>query len=335
MGTIRKRGDKWQAMVRRTGHAPISRTFSLKQDATRWVQSTELEIEREGLVEDRSCLKQIHLSDLLIRYRDTVSIAKRGHDDVERWVIGHILRQPMAGRRLSELRSDHVQEWVDQRLTEITARSLKRQLSVLSHVFVVARRNWKLPVGNPTRNLIIPASSPRRQRRLVAGEGALLHVELARTRNPYLLPILLIAKETSMRRGEIVNLKWADVGEDYLQIPISKNGESRTIAMSAKVKAVLLRVPQVDDRIFPVSASAVTQAWRRLVKRAGIEDLNFHDLRHEAISRFFELGLSAPEVQSMSGHRDMRMLYSYAHANRRAVLAKLNGGEASILDQLQ
>ncbi len=52
-------------------------------------------------------------------------------------------------------------------------------------------------------------------------------------------------------------------------------------------------------------------AWERLRKRAGIADLHFYDLRHEAISRFFERGLSVPEVALISGHRDYRMLFRY------------------------
>jgi integrase len=59
-----------------------------------------------------------------------------------------------------------------------------------------------------------------------------------------------------------------------------------------------------------------------MLKGTGIEDLHFHDLRHEAISRFFEMGLTVPEVASISGHRDTRMLLRYAHADRGRILEK-------------
>jgi integrase len=61
-----------------------------------------------------------------------------------------------------------------------------------------------------------------------------------------------------------------------------------------------------------------------LTKRAGIGDLHFHDLRHEAISGLFERGLTVPEVALISGHRDMRMLLRYSHAMREAALEKLD-----------
>ncbi len=65
------------------------------------------------------------------------------------------------------------------------------------------------------------------------------------------------------------------------------------------------------------------QAWDRLCRRAAIEDLHFHDLRHEAISRFFERGLSVPEVALISGHRDYRMLFRYTHLRAEDVAKKL------------
>jgi len=78
--------------------------------------------------------------------------------------------------------------------------------------------------------------------------------------------------------------------------------------------------------IFPITPLSLRCAWDRLTKRAEIEDLHFHGLRHEAISRFFEKGLTVPEVASISGHRDVRMLLRYAHADKGMLAAKLNDG---------
>jgi integrase len=73
-----------------------------------------------------------------------------------------------------------------------------------------------------------------------------------------------------------------------------------------------------------MSANAVRLAWERLRKRAGIEDLHFHDLRHEAISRFFERGLSVAEVALISGHRDVRQLFRYTHLRAENLVGKLS-----------
>ena len=96
---------------------------------------------------------------------------------------------------------------------------------------------------------------------------------------------------------------------------------------------MLRGLPQRDDeKLFPVTPNAVRLAWERLTKRTGIADLHFHDLRHEAISRFFELGLSVPEVALISGHKDPRMLFRYTHMNAQLIAAKLNAvGQSNVV----
>lgn len=75
--------------------------------------------------------------------------------------------------------------------------------------------------------------------------------------------------------------------------------------------------------IFGSSASSIQQAWQRLTKRAQIENLHFHDLRHEAISQLFEKGLSVAEVSLISGHKDVRQLFRYTHLRAEDVAKKL------------
>jgi integrase len=77
--------------------------------------------------------------------------------------------------------------------------------------------------------------------------------------------------------------------------------------------------------VFRTTARALKLAWRRLTRRAGLDDLHFHDLRHEAVSRFFEKGLTVPEVALISGHRDPRMLFRYTHPRPEDIAVKLQG----------
>jgi integrase len=76
-----------------------------------------------------------------------------------------------------------------------------------------------------------------------------------------------------------------------------------------------------------MSPNALRLAWERIRRRAGCTDLHFHDLRHEAISRFFEMGLTTPEVASISGHRDIRMLMRYAHPMRQRIIEQMDKEE--------
>jgi integrase len=147
------------------------------------------------------------------------------------------------------------------------------------------------------------------------------------------LPIILFALETGLRRSEILEVTWGhlDLNNRLVTIPRAKNGHSRSVPLSLNAIELLTELRGeirsclvVDARIFPMTCNALKLAWKKLLRRAKIEDLHFHDLRHEAISRFFERGLTPPEVALISGHRDMRMLYRYTHPQRHRILQQLD-----------
>jgi len=140
---------------------------------------------------------------------------------------------------------------------------------------------------------------------------------------------VLLALETAMRRGEMLNMRWRDVAFERrtLRIPVTKTGHARTIPLSSGALATLRTLSDGrasgDERILPITQDAAKMAWKRLVRRARLLDPKFHDLRHEAISRFFERGLNVPEVALISGHRDPRMLFRYTHPRAEDIAAKL------------
>jgi len=114
----------------------------------------------------------------------------------------------------------------------------------------------------------------------------------------------------------------------YVRIPDSKNGHPRQVILTHKAIEVLRGLPPNAGRVFPMSPNALRLAWERIRRRAGCPDLHFHDLRHEAISRFFEMGLTTPEVASISGHRDIRMLMRYAHPMRQRIIEQMDKQQA-------
>jgi integrase len=156
-----------------------------------------------------------------------------------------------------------------------------------------------------------------------------LQESLEKTKHKTLSNIVRFAIHTGMRRSEILLIRWADVDRQAHTVHVAdtKNGTSRTVPLSPSAIAVMPHRASGRDegeRLFPMSANALRLAWERLKRRAGIRDLRFHDLRHEAISRFFEMGLSIPEVGLISGHRDVRMLLRYTHLRPTDVALKLN-----------
>jgi integrase len=182
--------------------------------------------------------------------------------------------------------------------------------------------------NNPISDIKKPPPSKPRDRRLEGGEEAKVLAACREGRNKLIEPITRFAIETGMRRGELLALTWKDINLDNrtLHIEHTKNGHPRTIPLSSEAVNLLRGLEALSERtgnVFPMTRNSLKLAWQRVVKRAGVEDLHFHDLRHEAISRFFERGLSIPEVALISGHRDPRMLFRYTHLKAEDLAHKL------------
>ena len=124
----------------------------------------------------------------------------------------------------------------------------------------------------------------------------------------------------------MLRLQWRDIDIEvrWALIRNTKNGSDRTIPLSKAAVAILDGLDMSRCAPFPLSGNALRQCWTRACERAEIKDLRFHDLRHEAISRLFELGLTVPEVALISGHRDARMLFRYTHLAPLAVRERLD-----------
>lgn len=329
MATIRQRKGKWQVQIRHQGLSAQTRTFHQRADAVRWSKQTEVEMDRHGLAPDRSILRKLTLGDLLRRFRDEVCPHRRG-GAVDRVILTAFLRSELADRRLEAVTAEGFATYRDQRLRSVRPATLNRELGLIQRVLEVARREWSIPLAdNPVKRISKPKVNNARDRRLRPGEWERLLVASGDSRNPFLMPLVQLALATGMRRGELLNARWRDANwtASTLHIPQTKNGDPRTIPLSGEAKRVLASLGLAwasGDRIIPISAEAAKRVWQRLATRAGIDNLHFHDLRHEAISRFFEQGLTVPEVALISGHKDPRMLFRYTHLKAEEVAKKLN-----------
>ncbi len=126
--------------------------------------------------------------------------------------------------------------------------------------------------------------------------------------------IVIFAVETGMRIGEIAAMEWNHINWDKqtLLIPITKTDKAREIPLSKRVQLILkANLSRSDGRSVSVWDISITQAFGRACKRLGIDNLRYHNLRHEAVSRFFEKGLNTMEVALITGHQDLRMLKRY------------------------
>ena len=205
-----------------------------------------------------------------------------------------------------------------------------KELNSLSHLFDVAVKDWGIPmVANPAKLVRRPQVARGRDRRLSGAEESRLMAACKATRAPMLAPVVRFAIETGMRMGEILALRWSDVDLPgrVATLNDTKTGDARQVPLSTAAIAAMSALPRhmSDGRVFWTwkRADSLENVWRRAVKAAGIEDLRFHDLRHEAVSRFFELGLNPMEVAAISGHKTLQMLKRYTHLKASELVKKL------------
>ena len=324
MATLRKRGNKWQAIVRHKSIGTTAKSFSSKSAALKWSIAQEQAIESGAL--GRLSPSEVTLGELLKRYLDIITPSKRGAD-VERRRLKRLIEDDISSYQLDRLSSQAIAKFRDRRLLD-GRRTCQYDLILIRHCIKLAINEWGLMLSsNPVDKVKLPPSSRSRERRLNTGEFERLEKAAHLTQNPHIWLIVVFAIETGMRRGEILGITWECVDFDArtVHLPITKNGSSRDVPLSSKATQILKGQNEWQLPCpFPVTDNAFRLAWDRLRSRADVSGLRFHDLRHEAISRFFEMGLSMPEVALISGHKDPRMLFRYTHIKPENVLAKLN-----------
>jgi integrase len=144
-----------------------------------------------------------------------------------------------------------------------------------------------------------------------------------------LAPVVRFAIATGMRMGEILSLEWrnVDMVQRVANLTDTKSSDARQVPLSSAAISAISPLPWhiKDGRVFWTwrRADSLENAWRRAVKAAGIVDLRFHDLRHEAVTCIFELGLNPMEVASISGHKMMQMLKRYTYLRAAELALKI------------
>jgi integrase len=327
MATIRRRSGGYNVQIRKQGYSTITKTFSSITTARKWAAGVEADMERHIHIE---VSESITLISLLDRYQDEVIPLHKGCKS-EQYRIQH-LKKHLGHLRLIHLSPHEVSKYRDIRLETVSPASLKRELVILSRVLTIAAKDWGICIPkNPIPLVSLPKVDKERTRRLEKGEQEYLVDDSEMGR------IITLALETAMRRGEMLNIKKSHINFSIctLLIPITKNDQPRTIPLSS-VAITCLRsqlraskrlsegvIPLHEMPVFTYSARGVSGAFLKRCRRSGIEDLRFHDLRHEATSRLFEKGLNPVEVATITGHKDPRMLMRYTHLRAEDLAKKL------------
>jgi integrase len=348
MGTITKRGElQWQAKVRRRGFPTQSRTFSYKEDAEKWARAVERELETSGFVNRREADRNT-FGDVLRKYQKEVTPSKKSAD-IESIKIDVILKDALLPKlKMSAITSTAVASWRDRRLKTVSGATVNREIDVLSTVLNHARREWGIHVENPIPHVKRPEKARARNRRFSAEEEGYLLAALTGgerlgngtfskgARNPWLLPLVQLAMETAMRRGELLSLEWenVDLTRQTAHLPDTKNGDARTVPLSTKAVAILaaLLSPEVAEdevgdtevtrtgRVFATTALALRKGFTRAIERA--QEQYRADCKVAKRKPLAKLS-NVLELSAVTGHRDLRMLKRYYHPRAEDLAKKL------------
>ena len=205
---------------------------------------------------------------------------------------------------------------------------------ILRSVLNIAMKDWDINIPeNPVSRIRLAKADKARTRRLEAGEEQ----RLLLSANDQLKRIITLALETGLRRGEILSIKKSHINhsKSVLLIPSTKADVPRTVPLSSAALASLTGQMRASQRhsegvfelqespIFSYKPRGLSGEFLKLCRRTGIDDLRFHDLRHEATSRLFEKGLNPVEVATITGHKDTKMLMRYTHLRAEDLVARL------------
>lgn len=345
MATIRKNGKNWQAIIRRKGFKNQSNSFPLKKDAIAWAKVIESEQIR-GTFVDTVTASSTTFADCLDRYEREQTQAGRRSLKQLKSQLNIIRRSDLVTLSLINVGPAEVLKFKDERMaTGIKTATYLKDHNLLHTIFETIQRGWgiTLPKGNPVSQILKPKHTDpiSRNRRLHEGEEEKILGELYKSSYETAI-IVKFALATGMRRGEIMNIRFGDITggskNGKLKVSKTKTDHPRVIPLTGDAHSALTEqlnriaemyganIPQKDFdnmRIFQMEVDSVTRAFKRACKRVDIEDLTFHDLRHEAISRLFEAGLDMMEVSHISGHKSFEMLKNYTHLQPEYLLKKL------------
>ena len=342
MATITKTpSSTWKAIVRKRGWPTTIKTFRTKRDAQDWARRTEDEMVR-GVYIDRTDASQLLLKAALDRYMQEVSSTKKPSTHAAEQHKAKALKAELGDYSLAALNPSLVAQYRDERLSAgKSADTVRLELSLLSHLFTIAIKEWRLGlVYNPVMNIRKPPPGRGRNRRLSADEETILLEACDDYSNPMLGWIVRTALFTGMRAGEITSLRrgQVDLPRRVIRLNDTKNGSARTVPLSREAVQVLAAA--LDHSIRPLDTDLIfwgepgrdgnrrayefRMAWKKIIKDTKIINLRFHDLRHEAVSRLVEAGLGDQEVAAISGHKSMQMLRRYTHLRAEDLVERLD-----------
>lgn len=317
-----------------------AQTFERERAAKAWAAKREEELSKPGALE-RAATSEMTLGQTIDRY---IQESRVGLGKTKAQVLNSIKAHPIAAKPADKITSVDITGFA-QELIEggRKPQTVANYISHLSAVFAIAGPAWGIALDyqamkdaqKVTKRLGTTKKSDKRDRRptLDELETILTHYtarSLYSRRRGDAIPmdvLIPFAIYSTRRQEEITRITWADLDEEHSRVlvrdmknPGEKIGNDVWVDLPPEALAIIKAQPRDDDRIFPFDARSVSSQFTKALQFLEIRDLHFHDLRHDGISRLFEIGWGAdgkgtsiPHVAAVSGHRTWASLKRYTH----------------------
>ncbi|MCI1046960.1 site-specific integrase [Caballeronia zhejiangensis] len=324
MASFAQRGNKILARVNIKGYPPQGKVFASKAEAEDWATTIETAMKEGTFSEAPVAADVISVADLIDRHVAKYLTAPVQKNKIAKWRYG-LIKRYLGHYNNKTLTKTVIAEFRDKRLLTCKASSVVRDMDALHGILKKAKRDWGLKINEDVFEVMKPIFYNKRDRRLTPAELDALYRSLDECRNPYMVPITKFALATAMRRGEIISLRWdrIDFERRTAYLPITKNGRPRLVPLSSAAIEILNGMARDDERVFPITEHVIDSTWRRAVRRAGIEDFHYHDLRHMSLSAMSKKIPNVIELSRISGHVNISMLDRYYHTTPEELALKL------------
>lgn len=318
MASISKRGAVWRVQVRIAGRSD-SRTFHSRQAAQQWAREREDAI-RLGKADETP---RLSVREAIDRYERE----RREHQPISKTILGNLKRwqESVGDKDFAALTADDVVQHAKNR--KCGGATMAIEVGALRDVYTVARTWGIRPALHPVdeamptlRKLRLIGKPQERDRRPSAYELSKLRIYLAANKRLPMRDLMDFAIATAMRLSEVASIRWGDLDREKRTViirdrkdPQQKIGNDHEVPLLGEAFPIVLRQPQRAARIFPYHPDSISRAWREACVALDIENLHWHDLRHEGTSRLFEAGYQIHEVALVTGHRDWKSLKRYTN----------------------
>lgn len=310
-----------------------SQTFDRKATAQAWIKRRETELAQPGAIA-KANRAGVTVKEMIERYLNEYERI-RPLGKTKRATLKAIAETWIGSLEDSQITSQVLVEYGTRRMHDdgIQAQTVGNDLAHLGAVFAVARPAWGYdidPMAMPDARRVLRkmgavSKSKERSRRPTLDEldRLLTYFEETKARRKQeidMTRVTAFALFSTRRQEEITRIRWSLMDEAGQRVlitdmknPGQKLGNDVWCYVPDEAWRILQSMPRVADEVFPYNARSVSASFTRACSFLEIDDLHFHDLRHDGVSRLFEMGWDIPKAASVSGHRDWNSMRRYTH----------------------